>query len=264
VRHFAHANGYPPAAYLPFFIHFSQQYHLLAMRMRPLWPSSDPKEFSDWRALSKDLDEFLLQQDLNQVIGVGHSMGATTTLRLALQRPDLFRALILIDPVIFRPSTIYTWNLVFKLGLSYRLNPLVKRALRRQTNFANPDVMFQTYRTKTIFSRMNDESLKAYVTAMACPDGEGQIRLCYPKEWEARIYATAIHADMDIWRSLPGLVPPVLFLRGSHSDTFLESTVHEIQLRLKTARIKTIPDSTHLVVLEKPGQVYNEIIQFLS
>jgi len=37
-----------------------------------------------------------------------------------------------------------------------------------------------------------------------------------------------------------------------------------VQRRLKTARITTISDSTHLVPLEKPDLVYKEIIQFLS
>jgi pimeloyl-ACP methyl ester carboxylesterase len=262
--HFAHANGYPPSAYRPLLGRLSEHYRVLAMRMRPLWPSTEPALFSDWQVLADDLDRFLDQQALDQVIGVGHSMGATTTLRLALRRPQRFRSLVLIDPVIFPPAISLAWDLIFRLGLAYRLHPLVKGALRRRTCFENRSVMFDNYRKKVVFSRMNDENLQAYVDALACPDPQGQIQLCYPPEWEARIYVTGIRADRELWRQLPGLVPPVLFLRGSQTDTFLLRTARLVQNRLKTARLITIPDSTHLVALERPAQVSQETIQFLS
>ena len=124
--------------------------------------------------------------------------------------------------------------------------------------------MFDNYRTKKVFSRLDDNSLNAYVDALACPDSDGQVRLCYPAEWEARIYVTGVRADMEIWRGLSKLRAPILFIRGSESDTFLESTARKLKKQLPTAQFVTIPDSTHLVALEKPDQVFTEIIEFLS
>ncbi len=234
------------------------------MRMRPLWPASNPTLFSDWRLLADDLAHFLNQQQLTQIIGAGHSMGATTTLRLALRQPEHFKGLVLIDPVLFPPAVIRAWSLIFTLGLAHRLHPLVKGSLRRRTCFENKMSMFENYRTKKVFSRMDDDSLHAYVDALACPDADGQIRLCYPAEWEARIYVTGVRADMEIWRGLSKLRSPVLIIRGSESDTFLESTARKLKKQLPTAKFVSIPDSTHLVALEKPDQVFTEIIGFLS
>jgi pimeloyl-ACP methyl ester carboxylesterase len=262
--HFTHANGYPPAAYRPLLERLSLQHHIMAMRMRPLWPSADPAAFSDWRILADDLEQFLDQQNLVQVIGIGHSMGATTTLRLALRQPERFRALILIDPVIFPPFISVAWDLIFRFGFAYHFHPLVKSAKKRRTCFENQSAMFANYRKKAVFSRMNDDSLRAYVDSLAYPDQDGQIQLCYPTDWEARIYITGFRADLEIWRQLPSLLPPVLFLRGSETDTFLANTASLVQKRLKTAKIITIPDATHLVALEKPDQVYQSITQFLS
>jgi pimeloyl-ACP methyl ester carboxylesterase len=262
--HFAHANGYPPLAYRPLLERLSAHYKILSMRMRPLWPASDPSSISDWQFLADDLAHFLDQHNLTNIIGAGHSMGATTTLRLALRQPERFKALILIDPVIFSPAVIRAWNLIYLLGLADRVHPLVKGTLRRRTCFENRTSMFENYRTKKVFSRMDDSNLHAYVEALACPDPDGQIRLCYPAEWEARIYLTGVRADMEIWRGLSALRLPVLFIRGSESDTFLESTVRRLQKQIPDAQFVTIPDSTHLVALEKPGQVFTEIIEFLS
>jgi len=232
--------------------------------MRPLWPSSDPAEFSDWRILAYDLEQFLNQQEFYQSIGIGHSMGATTTLRLALRRPQCFRLLVLIDPVIFPPLTGTVWDIIFRVGLAYRLHPLAKGALKRRTHFDDTSAMFANYRKKAVFERMNDDSLRAYVEAVSCQDQVGQIQLSYSADWEARIYVTGIRADRELWDQLPRLLPPVLFLRGAMSDTFLPKTATMIQSRLKTARITTIPDSTHLVPLEKPDLIYREIMRFLS
>jgi pimeloyl-ACP methyl ester carboxylesterase len=234
------------------------------MRMRPLWQSADPSVFSDWRILADDLAQFLDQQGLPPLIGIGHSMGATTTLRLALRQPERFRMLVLIDPVIFPPLIGLAWEIIFRLGLAYQLNPLVKGAIRRRTCFESNSAMFANYRTKTVFRKMNDEGLRAYVDALACQGPEGQIQLCYSADWEARIYVTCIRADRELWLQLPRLLPPVLFLRGAMSDTFYPKTARMVQRRLKTARITTISDSTHLVPLEKPDLVFKEIIQFLS
>ena len=55
------------------------------------------------------------------VIGVGHSIGATVTLRAAIRQPERFRALILLDPAFFRPHFILLWNIIKKLGLGQRL-----------------------------------------------------------------------------------------------------------------------------------------------
>jgi pimeloyl-ACP methyl ester carboxylesterase len=266
--HFSHANGYPPGAYRPLFARLSADFHVLAMHMRPLWPGSDPAAISDWQPLSADLACFLDQRQLPHPIGAGHSMGATTTLRLALREPDRFEALVLIDPVLFPPYMTRFWRLVSGLGLGYRLHPLVKGALKRRTNFDSRDAMHENYRRKSVFRRLNDEHLTAYVDALACTSSDGRlarsVQLCYPAAWEARIYVTGILADLEIWRTLGSLRPPLLIIRGAETDTFWAKTAALVKRKLASTRIETIPDATHLVPLEHPDQVYRLISDFLT
>ena len=59
---------------------------------------------------------FLSQTKPAPVIGVGHSIGAIVTLRAALRDPGKFRALVLIDPVLFVPGFMVKWNLSAGLG----------------------------------------------------------------------------------------------------------------------------------------------------
>lgn len=262
--HFSHANGYPPGAYRPLFDLLETSFHVLAMRQRPLWPGSDPCSISDWRPLAADLKRFLDEQGLHGIIGAGHSFGAIHTLRLALEQPERFSALLLIDPVLFPPMRIRLWKLIHFLRLDERLHPLVRGARRRRNVFESRAAMFANYRAKAVFERMNDAALQAYVNALGCEQPDGPVRLCYPAEWEARIYLTNMLADLELWRDLPGLKPPVLFIYGQCSDTFLPEAARRVRQLLPTARLACIPDAGHLVPLERPGDVNLSINAFFA
>src|SRR5512145_2706251 len=128
--HFLHANGYPPGCYKTFLDLLQTQYHVFGMLLRPLWENSKPEDISDWHIFSDDLLRFLEEKSPAPVIGVGHSIGAIVTLRAALRDPSKFRALILLDPVLFVPSQLALWNFVRTIGLGNRVHPKIPGALR--------------------------------------------------------------------------------------------------------------------------------------
>lgn len=262
--HFAHANGYPPLAYRQLLGGLADTYRVTAMRMRALWPGADPSSLHDWSPLADDLQRFLLQEGLQGLAGAGHSMGATTTLRLALRSPQAFRALVLIDPVLFTPTTIVLMRTVHALGLTYRLHPLVKPALNRRRTFESKSAMYANYRQKTVFRHMDEAALQDYVDALARPRPDGTLELEYSPEWEARIYVTGVLADMQLWRAMSELQLPLLVIRGQLSDTFRPEALRLLQKRLPSARLETVPDATHLVPLERPALVCQLIRDFLE
>ena len=85
----------------------------------------------------------------------------------------------------------------------------------------------------------------------------------YSPEWEAQIYRTAMH-DFDIWRDLPKLKLPMLFIRGAETDTFMEKAARLVQRKQPQARVETLDKSTHLLPLERPDQVFNIMQSFLK
>jgi len=109
---FIHANGYPPETYRSFLTHFLDKYQVITLSLRPFLPDSDPINLKDWRDFRDDYLDFIDDQVSKkrfgrsktidpQVIGVGHSVGAMTNLMAAIERPNLFKALVLIEPVLF-------------------------------------------------------------------------------------------------------------------------------------------------------------------
>ena len=260
--HFLHANGYPPACYLPLLNLLETRYHVFGMYLRPLWDGSDPKALVDWKPLSDDLNCFL--SDKGSVIAVGHSIGAIVSLRAAIQSPQNFRALVLIEPVLFPPLFILEWRLIKALGMGYKTHPLISSAQKRRRKFDDLNVLYNAYRRKEIFRYINDENLRVAINGMTKPLPDSGYELAYSPEWEIQIYYTGVAADSDIWRELPKLRLPLLIIRGAETDTFSPSTATRIKKILPSAQVVTIDKSTHLVPLERPDEVSKIIFEFLE
>jgi pimeloyl-ACP methyl ester carboxylesterase len=259
--HFLHANGYPPACYKSLLDLLETHYHVFGMLLRPLWPNSDPNEIQDWKPFSEDLIQFLSRAS-EPVIGVGHSIGAVVTLRAALWDPRKFRALILIDPVLFVPSRLLAWNFLRALGLGDRVHPKIAAALKRRRTFDDLDTVFRGYRTRQVFKYMSDDDLRNYIAGITRKNDSGY-ELVYSPEWESRIYLTNMR-DLDIWRGLPSLEVPTLIIRGAETDTFLENAVNFVKRKQPKARVETLERSTHLLPLERPREVFSIMQSFLK
>lgn len=260
--HFAHANGYPPMAYAPLLNALATTYRVEAMHFRPLWPEAKPENVQrDWYPFMADLEQFFAERGQKGFIGVGHSLGAVTTLAAALHNPDLFRAVVLIDPVLFRRRFLLLWDAVRTVGLGRRLHPLIPTALRRRKVFESVDEMFSRYRRAAVFSRLSDDGLRAYVNSIARPRADGQVELNYSPEWEVKVYETG---PLNLWSRLPRLRPPLLLIWGAESDTFQAPAARKIQRLLPTARVISVPETGHLVPLEQPETVRQLMDEFLS
>jgi pimeloyl-ACP methyl ester carboxylesterase len=262
--HFAHANGFPPGAYLPLLEHLAQNYRVSALPLRPLWSRENPETLADWRPLADDLQRFLEKQADLPWVGVGHSLGGNLSLRLAIEHPGLFQALVLIEPVLFAPWFTPLWRLMLRLGLAHRVHPLVRGAIRRRNQFASSQAMFASYRRKKVFSRLDDQKLWAYVNAAGKNGAGGGYQLAYPAEWEARIYLTASLADPDIWRRLEKLTVPVLVICATEQSSFSKPVKKLFARRLPAAKIHTVHGAGHLLPMEQPALTARLIHSFLS
>jgi pimeloyl-ACP methyl ester carboxylesterase len=232
------------------------------MLLRPLWENSKPEAINDWHIFSDDLLRFLDQKNSGPVIGVGHSIGAIVTLRAALRDPSRFRALILLDPVLFVPSQLVLWNFFRLIGLGNKVHPKIAGALKRRSTFDDLDLVFRGYRNREVFRYMSDENLRMYIEGITHKTEDGY-ELVYSPEWESRIYLTGL-LDFDIWRGLPKLEVPTLFIRGAETDTFLENAAKFVKRKQPKAQVETLEKSTHLLPLERPEEVFGSMQSFLS
>lgn len=260
VIHFAHANGFPPGTYAPLATILAERYHVIALPSRPLWRDSQPESAPTWRPMADDLVRGLDELHLEGIIGAGHSLGGVLTLWAAIKQPSLFRAVILIDPVLLPPSWLWMVRVMRALGQRERL-PLVRGARCRRRSWPSRQACFGHLRSKALFANWSDSALEAYVEAGTREIEGDQVALVYPPEWESHIFATL---PTEIWRDVPHLPMPALVIRGEHSSTFLESAQARMAHRLPRAQFLTLPGAGHLVPMERPEQTGAAIQAFLQ
>ncbi len=126
------------------------------------------------------------------VIGMGHSLGAVTTYIAAAMYPQLFSAIILIDPSI-----------------------LPRR--RRKTFQGKSEALKRFASGRGIFKSWSKEFVEAYLECgLLEKDSETAVLKCDP-ELEAQIFESVPH---DVWRYANRISCPILAIRGVHSDVF--------------------------------------------
>lgn len=263
---FLHANGYPPRAYRELLSPFTSTYSVSLSYLRPFWPRSSPGELKNWTMLRDDFLEELSKSSNPDctLIGGGHSLGGTVSLLAALRAPELFRALILIEPVIFTPLRAVLYRSFYHLHLIDTILPLIRRTRRRKREFQNAAEMYKNYRSKSVFEKIPDSILEDYVQGLAYPQADGTVRLRYPPEWEARIYQTSASADLLIWRALPGLECPVLIIRGGKSRTLTGLSLQKLERGSEQITVKTIREGGHLLPFEDPEKTSRIMIEYLE
>src|SRR5262249_4175498 len=96
-----HATRFPAWGWTPSARGLSTRYPGVGVDARGHGDSEKPADGYRWETFISDLVAFVQALALGRVLGVGHSLGATTTAGAAADRPDLFRAVALLDPILF-------------------------------------------------------------------------------------------------------------------------------------------------------------------
>ena len=265
--HFSHPNAYTPGSFQQFLAPLTERFHVLAAHHRPLWYLSPggaaerPEAVIDWTwdALADDLLRFLDQQGLEQVIGVGHSLGAVATMMAARKEPQRFRALALIEPVFLPPHVLQAIRAHPKLAAE---RPFVLGALRRRDRWPSRADAFARFREKPVFARWSDEALWEYVNDGLHEDPTtGEVVLSYPREWEARFYA---RPPTNVWDELPALAHPTLAIRATESDTLYPDAWTLWQNLQPSATFVEMDGVGHMLTAEAPEDVAGVVIHWLE
>ncbi len=255
--HFAHGNGLPPATYTELLDNLGHNYHVVAMDQRPLWQRYEQKSrCCTWTKMAQDQIDFLQHQALGPVVAIGHSMGANISLMAACLKPELYRALVLIDPAAL--SSFYThalyWTPTF---LKHRIK-LVKRTLKRPDRWPSITDCYAFHRSKKVFSGITDQALWHYIEAATEADIDG-VKLRYSKLWEAHIYCS----PPSIWPYVNTCSCPQLMIRGQYSNTLSVMAWQRWQWQRPEQHYVQVDDVGHLLPMEKPVEVAQLAHQFM-
>lgn len=256
---FAHANGFPPDCYEPLLNKLSTNYKIWAMHQRPLWKNSNPDKFKSWHVLADDLIQFLEENNLKNIIGMGHSMGGVANIIAATKRPDLFSHIVLMDPVLFLGKFNFAFNLT-PIFLRKKIIPIAKIALKRKDRWANKKTAYDSLRSKKIFSLISDEYFPAFIDGLIKENKDGSVSLISPKKWEAQIYCT----PPSSWKYLAKLKTPTLAIKAAGTNLLYPSVWDKWKQTQPSADFRIIENSSHLVPLERPEEAAKLVNEFIG
>jgi pimeloyl-ACP methyl ester carboxylesterase len=228
--------------------------HIYAVDLRFHGGSGDVGEV-DWGVLVEDIRLLVQKLELRNIVGVGHSIGGHLLARTAAALPEMFKQLVLIDPVIMTPK-------VFEQLHQYaeQIDATDHPVSRRKNQWQDSEEMFQRFREKPPFDSWQEAALRDYCDYALHPSDESGYRqlLCDPLN-EASIYLNQA-GNEAVYRELPAIVTPVTLLRAPHTDKgaadFLGSpTWPELSSALPCCREVYLPELNHFIPMQDPALV---------
>ncbi len=252
---FAHTNGFNAATYRSVLAPLSASLRIWAPDLRGHGRTTLPTRTHrrwDWRDHRDDLIALLDAVEGPPVVLSGHSMGGTSALLAAAERPERTASLVLFDPVIWSRATSLLFRLpVMRAGL-YN-NPLARTARRRRSAFESREQALAAYRGRGAFRGWPDAALADYLSD-GLVEGEGGYALSATPEWEASNYAAQSH---DPWRALRRYGGRTRIVKAE-----IGSTCHVPASAADNGRrrVEVVPGARHLFPMTQPEVVRSALL----
>jgi len=253
--HFYHANGFPSGAYEPLLEKLAGRFRLSALDMRPIWPGiGEPPKRRDWQIYADDLIAFIEAEYDEPIVGIGHSLGATCTVFAAEKRPDLFKALVLIEPAML-PAAAGVIVKFLPKAMALRQIPAAKGAIAKPDIWPSRAAFLEACRAQRGYKRFDDKAFEAFAANGVRERKDGTFELVFPKTWEAHNYTQPPAAMKNLAR----ITHPCVGIVGKPSVFFTKKMLAEWQARAPKTVIKIDTNYGHLIPIEAPDNCFKLI-----
>ena len=263
-----HATGFHARCWDGVVRALGNNWHVIAVDMRGHGRTSKQGPY-DWRQFGDDVAAFAEALDLNEIIGVGHSMGGHAVTSAAAQHPNRFAALLLVDPVILDP-TAYAQHQHTSFAEA-KQHPVS----RRRNVWGSAEEMFHHFAHRRPFSFWQPDVLMDYCRFGLLPQtaqgageagragAEGFVLACPPLV-EATIYTGS--AGRDIVDVVASVAQPVVVLRAHRKaerdgpmDFSQSPTWDGLAAAFPNGRDVYLPHLTHFIPMQRPDLVAEHI-----
>jgi esterase len=195
----------------------------------------------NYDVLANDLLDFIMHHKIERPILIGHSMGGKTAMKFAVNHPDLFDKLVVVD--IGPKAYIMRHDKVLDALNAIDLKRLKsRRDFDEQLQNSLPEPRVRQFMLKNLRKKGHHYEWKINLSAITRNMeklGEGL---------EERAYTDK----------------PVLFIRGGNSDYVLDQDSITIVSLFPNSEIVTIPGASHWIHVEKPEEFLNIVEQFIG
>lgn len=253
--HFAHANGFPARTYTKLFSFLEDDFEIGFLERHghnPKFPVTD-----NWKFLRDELRQEIEKSYTEKIIGVGHSLGGVLHFLVAVENPELYKQIILLDaPIISRLSS-HGLRILKLTKLIDRYSPSQITRVRRNL-WPTKQEAFEHFKRKPKFKAFDEDVLRDYVEYGTTKNEKG-VELFFAPKIEAKIYRTIPH-NLPTFRGK--LKVPTVYLGGTNSK---EGELARLSFMKKYFPINFYQiDGSHLFPFEKPQMTAEKLKIILS
>lgn len=195
----------------------------------------------DYSAMANDLEEFIEEHELVNPVILGHSMGGKTAMEFAVNNPDKWSKLIIVD---IAPKTYSVHHDQILEGL----NSLDLKTIKSR-NEAD----------KILSKWVPEMGVRQFLLKNLSRDNNG---------FSWKINLSVISKNIEIIGE--GLskrlskAKPAMFIRGRNSNYIMDNDFELIDQYFPSAKIETIENAGHWVHAEQPEKFLDIVNQFLK
>lgn len=251
---FSHATGFPAGSYTYFF----EQLKPHPISFVPVFGMGDYKPGKSWKALLPELIADIEAKHTEPIIGIGHSFGAVLTFWAAMERPDLFKKIILIDPPFMSRKRRIFIAITSFLGISDKIVPIARNAKRRRADFPSLEEARSIWRPKFLFRTFHPQCFEDYIQHGLVPHEDG-FTLRIPPALESRFFSTTP------FRIGPtNLKMPSYYLFPKKGGILNEEGLPEHQKKFSNTTFIPIDPGGHMFPLEYPHETADLIKKLIQ
>lgn len=251
-----HANGFCAALWAPVAEGLGGRFRVFAMDARGHGDSAKPegRDAYLWQRFGDDVREVaerLAERHGPLALGLGHSFGGTALCLASLAHPGLFARLVLVDPII-APDDV---EIAARMG---RGNALAEGARRRRNVFDSREQAREGWAGKSFFADWEPRAFELYLAEGLADRSDGRVELKCPGEIEATIFENG--PRVDVMGRAGEIAAPTLVLWARRGN-FPRQHFENLAGRMPRGEVRDA-DTGHLVPMERPGLVVEEVLAF--
>lgn len=242
----SHATGFHGRVWEPVAGLLADRFGSVALDYRGHGDTIAPPEWAvDWSGYGDDVTAVARAVwRPGGLIGVGHSMGGAGLLMAALRQADLFRAIVVYEPIVIPPEGMRPASTE---------NPLAAGARRRRATFDSFEAAISNYAAKPPLNAFTPAALDAYVRGGFRAEDDGSVHLKCTPEHEARTFEAS--ANPELWDRLGEITVPVWVVSGRPHAGEPSMMAPGIAERLPNAQYVEEDDLDHFGPMTHPERI---------
>ncbi len=241
---FLHATGFTRGVWRPTAAALTDACRPIALDLRGHGASRCDLPVARWAEMADDVERLAGLEGWSGLVIAGHSLGGGVGALLALERPDLVDALLLIEAPLKPPSGPSGGN----------ANQMVEVALRRRYEWPSRTAAAEHLRARSPYDAWHPEVFAGFVdSGLRAVGNDGTVQLACARETEAAVFTGG--GTAELWSALPELDCPVWIGRGAGSRGLHSTTDPEAASQPRRAYEWVAEGSGHFAPLERPEWV---------